>query len=99
MNHHGWIGYLRAGILFVKRFEPRADQPHADMGCNVEVYCGERFIELETLAPLSRLESGQSVTHVETWELYAGLDAPQTMDSVQRVVHAMGLQTHNRMVE
>jgi hypothetical protein len=86
LNHHGWIGYLREGVLFVKRFEPRTDQPHADMSCNVEVYCNGRFIELETLAPLIRLEPGRSVTHVETWELYAGLCKPQTLDEVQTII-------------
>jgi hypothetical protein len=89
LNHHGWIGYLREGVLFVKRFETHTDQPHADMGCNVEVYCNERFIELETLAPLCRLEPGRSVTHVETWELYTGLGAPQTPDEVQAAVKRM----------
>jgi hypothetical protein len=91
MNHHGWIGYLREGILFVKRFELCTDQPHADMGCNVEVYCDERCIELETLAPLCRLEPGQSATHVETWELYTGLGAPQTQDQVQAILSRVHL--------
>ena len=86
MNPHGWIGYLREDILFVKRFQVLADQPHADMGCNVEVYCNDRFIELETLAPLCRLEPGRSVTHVETWELYAGLRRCQTPDEVLAVI-------------
>jgi len=91
MNHHGWIGYLREGILFVKRFEPRTDQPHTDMGCNVEVYCNGRFIELETLAPLIRLEPGQSVTHIETWELYSGLGVPQTPDEVKAIFGPLNL--------
>jgi len=76
MNHHGWISYLRRRVLFIKRFEPHVDQPHADLGCNVEVYCNERFIELETLGPLCRLAPGQSVTHVETWEVHPGVDTP-----------------------
>jgi hypothetical protein len=87
MNRHGWIAYLRQGILFVKRFEPHGDHPHADMGCNVEVYCNERFVELETLAPLSRLEPGQSVTHVETWELYTGPGTLQTVNDVKALLH------------
>jgi len=91
LNHHGWIGYLREGALFVKRFEPCADQPHPDMSCNVEVYCNGRFIELETLGPLSRLEPSQSVTHVETWELYAGLGALQTMDDVRMILSRLNL--------
>ena len=91
MNHHGWIGYLREGVLFVKRFEPRTDQPHTDMSCNVEVYCNSRFIELETLAPLCRLEPGRSVTHVETWRLYTGLGAPQTLDEVKAIFGPLNL--------
>jgi hypothetical protein len=91
MNHHGWVGYMRKGVLFVKRFDPCPDLPHADLGCNVEVYCNERFIELETLAPLCRLEPGQSATHIETWELYAGLDAPQTHETAHDWAHLLGL--------
>ena len=86
LNHHGWIGYLRAGILLAKRFQPQPNAWHADLGCNAEVYCNERFIEMETLGPLSRVEPGQSVTHVETWELYTGLGAPRTPDEVQAAV-------------
>jgi hypothetical protein len=81
MNSHGWVGYLRAGVLFVKRFQPCVDQPHADLGCNVEVYCNERFVELETLAPLGKLEPGESVTHVENWEIHTGLGEFQTSDN------------------
>ena len=87
MNRRGWIAYLRQGILFVKRFEPQGDQPHADMGCNVEVYCNGRFVEPEMLAPLSRLEPGQSVTHVERWELYTGPGTLQTADDVKALLH------------
>jgi len=86
MNHHGWVGYVREGVLFVKRFQPQADQLHTDMNCNVEVYCSERFIELETLGPLCRLEPGQAVTHVETWKLYSGLGTPSTLDQVHTIL-------------
>lgn len=83
MNHHGWVGYVRGGILFVKRFQPQPNAWHADLGCNAEVYCNERFIELETLAPLCRVEPGQSCVHVETWEIYA--DASNMPDDMQTV--------------
>ncbi len=91
MNHHGWVGYLRAGVLFVKRFEPQPRAWHADLGCNAEVYCSERFIEMETLGPLCRLEPGQSVMHVETWELFAGLGALQTMDDAKTILSRLNL--------
>jgi hypothetical protein len=74
LNRAGWIAYGRDGVWFVKRFAPQTDQPHVDFNCNVEVYCNDEFIELETLAPLVRLEPGQSVTHDETWELHGGVE-------------------------
>ncbi len=74
LNHQGWAAYLRNGILFVKRFDPHAEQPHLDLGCNTEVYAWNAFVELETQAPLSRLGPGEATTHTETWEFHTGLD-------------------------
>jgi hypothetical protein len=91
LNRRGWIGYLRSGTFFCKRFEPRPDAPHVDFGCNVEVYCGDRFLELETLGPSTRLEPGQAVTHDEVWEVFAGIDAPPTDDGARSVIQALGL--------
>ena len=65
----GWIGYLRNGSFFVKRFDPQLDQLHPDRDCNVEVYGNHRFIEIETLAPLVKLEPGQATEHIETWHI------------------------------
>lgn len=75
-NPLGWLAYWRAGVLFVKRFafQPGADYP--DFDSNAESYCDDRFIELESLGPLTRLEPGQSTHHTETWELYNRWDVP-----------------------
>ncbi len=88
-NRHGWIAYLCAGALFVKRFEPRSDATYPDFNSNAEVYCNDRFIELETLSPLTRLEPGQTVTHVETWELRSGIDVPATQDGARSVTNLL----------
>jgi hypothetical protein len=90
LNHHGWAGYVRRGVFFCKRFEPHPDRPHPDLGCNVEVYCNDDFIELETLAPLQRLEPGQAATHVETWEFYPAPDMSPTVEGVRAQVQALG---------
>jgi hypothetical protein len=45
MNRTGWTGYLRNGVLFLKRFEPKPALPHVDLGCSVETYCDDGFIE------------------------------------------------------
>jgi hypothetical protein len=65
----GTIAYLREGLLFVKRFDPAVDAPHADLGTNVQIYCDAGSIELETLGPLVRLAPGDSTSHDEHWEL------------------------------
>lgn len=69
LNDSGWIGYLRAGVLIVRRFEPAIGQRHPDLGCNVETYCRDRFLELEVLGPLAELAPGASVLHIERWEV------------------------------
>lgn len=65
----GAVSYTRAGVTLTCRFRPLADRPHPDMGCNVEVYLAERFVELEVLGPLVDLRPGATVTLDERWEL------------------------------
>jgi hypothetical protein len=89
LNRGGWIAYLRDGVLFVKRFEPRLDRPHVDFDANAEVYCNDVFIELETLGPLRRLDPGQRATHIETWEIHTGIDAPATLDGARAVINLL----------
>lgn len=91
LNRNGWVAYLRHGVLFVKRFESRPALPHADFGCNAEFYCNDKFIEVETLAPLAQVGPGQTAEHVETWELHAGITVPQTLEGVRAAVQPLGL--------
>jgi hypothetical protein len=68
-SHAGVVSYERDGLRFTKTFQPRLDEPHADLGCNVEIYADEACIELETLGPLARLSPGEAAVHEERWEL------------------------------
>ncbi len=86
LNRHGWIGYWIGGVLFRKSFEPATDQLYPDLGSNVEVYCNDRFIELETLGGLRTLQPGQTATHIETWEMLTGFDVPATLAGAQALV-------------
>ncbi len=90
-NHAGWLGHLAGDVFFVKRFEPQAGQTHTDQSSNCEVYVWDRFLELETLAPLVRLEPGATTTHVETWELFAGVQAEPTIDGIRQLVQGLAL--------
>lgn len=73
-NPHGWMAYWLDGILFRKTFDVRADLAHPDNNSNAELYCNDRFVELESLGPLTTLLPNDAVTHVETWEILIGLD-------------------------
>lgn len=82
----GWMAYWRAGVLFVKRFQHRAGAVYPDLGSSAESYCGDRFIELESLAPLIRLQPGQEVSHEETWELYPRRNLSLVSDTIRAVL-------------
>jgi hypothetical protein len=82
----GWLAYWRDGILFRKNFDLHPGETYPDGGCSAEVYCGDRFIELESLGILSTLAPGQAVEHTETWELYAGLDVPFIPEEIRKLI-------------
>ena len=90
-NALGWAAYAYKGVLFCKRFAAHPEATYPDFGCNVESYSGDRFVELETLGPLTRLEPGRSVTLEETWELYSGIGTVQTIDEARAVVKKLKL--------
>jgi hypothetical protein len=75
LNTHGWMAYWLDGVLFRKAFEVHASLPYPDNNCNAEMYCNDKFVELESLAPLTRLSPGASVNHVERWELDLGIES------------------------
>ncbi len=85
----GWLGYLRKGTFFLKRFDPQLELLHPDYNTNAQLYCNHRFIELETLAPLSVLEPGQASVHVETWEIYRDVAVPQTIEGLSEWVSSL----------
>lgn len=91
-NPRGWLAYWLDGALFVKRAAFDAQAEYYDFGSSSECYCNGRFLELETLAPIGRLAPGASVTHTETWELYADVDFPEDEDTVQGIVEKLGLE-------
>lgn len=90
-NPRGWLGYWLAGTLFVKRTDYLPQAAYYDRGSSSECYCNDKFLELETLAPITKIEPGASVTHTETWELYANVDFPGDEDETEAMVKKLGL--------
>ncbi len=73
----GWAAYSHNGHLFVKRFTYKHGARYPDNGCAVELYTATGMLELETVGPLVTLKPGETVEHVETWQL---LDGPAVTD-------------------
>ncbi len=71
LDDTGWVAYVRDGIALVRRFDPTPEATHPDLGCNVEAFCGSRYLELEILGPMAVLPPGASATLLERWEVRA----------------------------
>jgi hypothetical protein len=69
-NRKGWTAYVLGTELFVK-WSPRHDDAldYADLGASVECYRDHRFLELESLGPLTELAPGTAAHHREVWTL------------------------------
>ena len=74
-NTIGWIAYWLDGILFRKTFEVQKNSSHPDNNCNAEMYCNDKFVELESLGPLTKLEPGGIIRHIEKWEVSNEIDS------------------------
>jgi hypothetical protein len=72
------MAYWLDGVLFRKTFEARKESTYPDNNCNAEMYCNDKFVELESLAPLTSLKPGAEVTHIETWEVFDNMDVLST---------------------
>jgi hypothetical protein len=91
-NPRGWLAYWLDGTLFVKRASYDAQAKYFDFGSSSECYCNDRFLELETQAPIGKLEQGESVIHTETWELYKDVDFPEHEGAAREIIAKLGLE-------
>lgn len=69
-NRRGWIAYRKGSELFVKWAACNDDSgDYVDFGATVQCYRDERFVEIETLGPLTTIQPGEQVDHREIWLL------------------------------
>jgi hypothetical protein len=86
-NWQGWLGYFAGSWFFRKRFTPQPDRPHVDFQTNCQVYVNHQFLELELLGPLQTLVPGETLAHLETWELFPAADAADTPGSLRAFLY------------
>jgi hypothetical protein len=75
-SYQGWVGHVFGDYFLQKSFTPFDILAGPDFGCNVEAWVQDRFLEIETLGPMSWLEPGDAVSHSETWEILPRSAAP-----------------------
>ncbi len=91
-NPRGWLTYTLNGTLFVKRAVYQAGSEYYDFGSSSECYCCDSFFELETLAPITRLQPGAPVSHIETWELYKTSISTQNEQDIRVLIQDLNLE-------
>ncbi len=91
-NPRGWLAYWLNGTLFVKHAEYEAQADYYDFGSSSECYSNDKFLELETLAPIGIIAPGATVSHVEIWNLYKDIDRPHDEKGVQLIVEKLGFE-------
>lgn len=74
-NPHGWLAYYINGVLFKKTFDAQSNATYPDNNSNAELYCNNEFIELESLTPLTKVNPGAEINHIEIWDLTEGIDS------------------------
>lgn len=74
----GRVSYSRDGATLVSRFTPQRGTAHADLGSNVEVFVGDRYIEVEVLGPLATLDPGDGVDLALRWEIVSDRDSNES---------------------
>lgn len=75
-NHAGWAAYFNRHTAFIKQFSFLPGSVYPDFGMNFETYTTDFMLEMETLSPLQTLEPGESVEHLESWQLIGDVSYP-----------------------
>lgn len=89
-NPRGWLAYWNMGILFVKQAAYQPEARYYDFGSSSECYCNDQFLELETLSPISLIQPGDSLTHIEHWTLSALAHGPRNEGEVESLLASLG---------
>jgi hypothetical protein len=92
-NKQGWAAYHHRQTLFIKRADYIEGATYPDDGCNFETFTAGSFIEVETLAPLKRLEPGEAAEHTERWSLFRNVDIGNTEENLAAALAPLLAQT------
>ena len=84
-NSTGWVAHWLGDTVMVKTTDVERQCAYPDMGCTTELFANEEMLEVETLGPLTRVEPGKSVRHVECWSLIHMQSVPSDLGWKEQV--------------
>lgn len=81
-----WLAYANRNQLFIKQSVFHPDKTYPDRGTPIQIFVNHEMLELETLAPLTAIQPGETVHHQETWQLIDAVPPIDTDLAVQELV-------------
>jgi hypothetical protein len=75
-NEDGWAAYFNHNNMFVKYYKHNKDGVYPDFGVSYETYTNKFMLEIESLGELKRTAPGETVEHIEEWEIFADVPVP-----------------------
>jgi hypothetical protein len=91
LNERGWMGYYLDRTLIIKKAAFNPDAEYVDFGCSMECYCDERFLEMETLSPLTTIQPGKTLFYHEEWIVVTDIDLSANEDCIDEVIKDLKL--------
>lgn len=85
----GWAAYANGGHLFIKRFPYIQGVQYPDYSSQVELYCCERYTELESLSPMKTLDCMETLAHKESWELYRNVPSLKDEEEINKTIRSI----------
>jgi hypothetical protein len=64
-NESGQASYILNNYQFTISYKHKSNGEYPDYGCSLETYTNNHFLEIETLGPMAKLASKQSISHEE----------------------------------
>jgi hypothetical protein len=68
-NPKTWGAYFLNDVVFLKQYNPDPAKIHPDFGSSYETFTNEKFLEIETMGPLTKVPAGGYLEHIERWTL------------------------------
>ncbi len=85
-NVQQWIAYYLDSLLFVKYASNYKSHPLIDMGATSQCYCNSKFIELETLGPLTDIQREEEICHREIWRVVQAPFDEYSADGIEKFI-------------